>query len=922
MRRMKFLAVLTLCVFGTTVAFGAVRTSVRGGAASKGNVVTQKANVVTTQTTSGGKTARSAVAARSATPTKTSTVTARAATTQKVVNNGTKIATATTNTVVNEECKTKYYGCMDSFCMLDNTSGGRCLCSDRNADLDKVADEIQRLDEQTYAMATTGVERIEMGADAEDVIAQANAVAQSFTNPNSSAATKRKSLDMSLWTSTVDFDDNSEYEEGFVDAFDGKTGAALFSTVNDLCVQSIPECSAETSMLQLMYSQQVRSDCTAYENSLKQQRANSVQKLAAAESALRDAALEQYRTANKYDLGQCTIEFKKCMITTADCGEDFSKCASVSAIDNTSTRASENKYKTYSIKGAMVSIDIYATTYDTLVAKKPLCENVLRSCDKVKDKVWDTFLVEVAPQLRSAELIAEDNARQNCVSSISSCFQKACKDNIDPNDPDGSYDLCLTRPDTMLNLCKIPLNACGIDTNAKADKLAQNSIWNYVVAVMASMRVDSCTNEVKSCLQSSDRCGEDYTQCVGLDLESIKSMCPVEKLVGCQKDGNLASFDDEWLNNLLQGIYLSIDNSMLDQCQKLVDEKMIEICGDTASCDAFATDEFLGTESLRSTKDSNGNFVISGLVSFGNVQVDRVNNVDDEGNLKTKDIKFGEYQINIDDYLGQLSGSGASKALTKSSLETVSSKINQTIALLSQDAKIQMCINGRDMKQVRGNTRDTARDVVRYPYLLDSAMLTIINSGLDKARANYTKRYNELVASVVEEQNDQVKQALCTSMATSDEPVCTEYDTQDGQPVCVSYAPATDYLGSLFSGNVTNDPYATEYIIPSANVSNLLQMSASASKDYTITDNMGNMLGNVQMSAVYSAKNNTCSLTTTTTMCKDAEAVITDYHEYFDKKKEGKRHYVDDYVLDTQEYHGSVCKEFVAPITTTESIKM
>ena len=46
----------------------------------------------------------------------------------------------------------------------------------------------------------------------------------------------------------------------------------------------------------------------------------------------------------------------------------------------------------------------------------------------------DTFLRKVAPQVKSAELIAEDKARQDCIGNISSCFQKACKDTIDPND--------------------------------------------------------------------------------------------------------------------------------------------------------------------------------------------------------------------------------------------------------------------------------------------------------------------------------------------------------------------------------------------------------------------------------------------------------------------------------------------------------
>ena len=33
--------------------------------------------------------------------------------------------------------------------------------------------------------------------------------------------------------------------------------------------------------------------------------------------------------------------------------------------------------------------------------------------------------------------------------------------------------------------------------------------------VLAAMRVDSCTAELKNCLQDKDRCGSDYTQCVG-----------------------------------------------------------------------------------------------------------------------------------------------------------------------------------------------------------------------------------------------------------------------------------------------------------------------------------------------------------------------------------------------------------------------
>ena len=60
---------------------------------------------------------------------------ARAASTQKVVNTGTKISAAKTNNLVDEDCQDIYFGCMDAFCIVDNVSGGRCQCSNKHRDL-------------------------------------------------------------------------------------------------------------------------------------------------------------------------------------------------------------------------------------------------------------------------------------------------------------------------------------------------------------------------------------------------------------------------------------------------------------------------------------------------------------------------------------------------------------------------------------------------------------------------------------------------------------------------------------------------------------------------------------------------------------------------------------------------------------------
>ena len=157
----------------------------------------------------------------------------------------------------------------------------------------------------------------------------------------------------------------------------------------------------------------------AYENTIKKKRNESNEKLQAAERALRETALEQHQAANKYDLSKCTIKFKECMQTTGGCGNDFSGCATVVATDNTSARnTSKDATKKFVIQGAVSGITISASTYDTLIAKKPLCDTITKNCTAVADQVWDTFLKEAAPQIKSAEIIAEDNARQSCIANI------------------------------------------------------------------------------------------------------------------------------------------------------------------------------------------------------------------------------------------------------------------------------------------------------------------------------------------------------------------------------------------------------------------------------------------------------------------------------------------------------------------------
>ena len=787
---MRILAFLLLFLTGfVTDSMGATRPT--GRANARGTATTATTSAAKTTSARAAVNSRTAPRATSTTPqsggvvnrgraaTTTATkpvVAARAATTQKVIGTGTKVATANKNVVVNEECQQKYYGCMDSFCMLDNDTGGRCLCSDRNAELDEILAEIEKLDQQSYNMATVGVEKIEMGDSADAVIAKANAVAQSVVDNKSEDTKKtRKSLDLSMWNTIVDFEEEDIFGSSAMSPIDGKEGDALHRAAVDLCVAQIPECASDIQMLQLMYSQQIKSDCTAYENSLKQQKNASAQKLAAAESALREAALEQFNAANKYDLGQCTVEFKKCMQTTGGCGDDFSGCANMVALDETNVRQSTSKKaKNHQIKGSVTTIEISASTYDALVSKKPLCESVTKSCVNVAAQVWDTFLREAAPQIKNAELIAEDKARQDCIGNISSCFQKACKDTMDPNDPDGSYDMCLSRPGTMLNLCKVPLNACGIDASSET-AAEKSSIWDFVVARLASMRVDSCTTEVKECLQSEDRCGEDYTQCIGLDTDTIIRMCPYDKLVGCQKiygeteiRGNEV-YDE--LANMVQGIMLNIDNNFLLECQAAANEAMIKVCGDTENCNSLAVDENIGARSLEYKICEYGLTSDQIVISQENCFAD-VSQIPDEmlgrvpgsttgklgpvvpltGNITgiiywsainvTDDGRISSTEQYIENTAHEETKTEQYKQTIMSEITSLQKNIDDIINAIESDPTVQYCMTGRQIPGIKDLKHN--QNAARFPNLTKQMRMIISNNALAVARENYNKKFDQL----------------------------------------------------------------------------------------------------------------------------------------------------------------------------------
>lgn len=678
---------------------------------------------------------------------------------QSAIQNGTTVRTRVAATgLYDQACYDAYYGCMDQFCITDNSNGGSCACSDLNAGYEAQLAEIQETLAEAERIRTIEVEKIQAGAQADIIFTgtrqyddKGNLVGvNELTSDANSKEKKRQDLLAMFETPLIDEED----EEYVISSIADKTGAALFAAAEEVCMPQMPaSCDKDIQFLRQVYSRQVTSDCKAFENTIASKKAAAEIELAEAEGAVRAALKESLDAANKFDLGQCMVEFKKCMQTEDACGKDWENCVSVIASEN----MQNNKAK--STAGTTIATvekyDITASTMEILDSKRTICENVLNSCVAVRDMVWPAFLREAAPTIKMAELGAESKMRQSCLTDISDCIQNACKDDIAGKGID-TMDSCLSRPDMARSFCKVEIDRC---------ERMEPMIWGYVVDKLAAMRVDACTQEVKDCFTDETRCGANFENCIGMDYDYIHDICPLDKLVVCKKNNPDFSMDD--LDSMLMGLYLNIDNAALEQCQNLVDVKMTEICGSTTDCNRFAADDTMGTGSLRSQKDGTI-YRVTGMISFGSIKMgDATGRMLDGGQTK-----LGPGEIGVAEYLENVRARNASvenadgiMSAIEEELNNIAGTINRTIEMIEQDPEIQFCVNGRDLSQITGG--QGARTTGRFPNLLNQVKMQIAIAALRQAQDNYNKKLNAEIASATKNASADLAQYMCQKIAAN-----------------------------------------------------------------------------------------------------------------------------------------------------------
>ena len=684
---------------------------------------------------------------------------------QSAIQQGTTVRTKVEATgLYDQACYDAYFGCMDQFCVTDNASGGACNCSDNIIEYNEELASIESILDEANRLNTEELERVKAGADADIIFSGERRYDEDGNILDAGELTaeeekEKKRADLLALFNTNLYEEEDIFNDGSMTNIADMIGQDLYNAANELCLAQVPEsCAGDIVFLQQLYSRQITSDCLGYKNSLAQRRGEAENELASAESAIRAALQESFDNANKFDLGQCMVEFKNCMRTDDACGDTWENCVSTIAMENMQNNAATS---TAGTKVATVeTYDITPSTMEILNAKRPICEHVLDQCVAVRDMVWPNFLREAAPTIKVAETQAESKFRQSCLTTISDCIQTACRDDIAGKGV-ATMDACLSRPEMARSFCKVEIDPC---------ERMEPLIWGYVEDKLAAMRVDACTQEVKDCFTDETRCGPNFENCIGMDYDYIHDICPIDTLVVCKANNPEFSMDD--LDEMLMGLYLNIDNAMMDQCQNLVDLKMSEICGSTTDCNRFASDDTIGAGSVRSQKDGDV-YRVTGMISFGSIKmgdIDGESTFDADGNadtLEPGEIGVAEYIAKVRELNGDIESDNVDNeaiiATIEEELNNIAGTINRTIDLIESDPEIQYCIKGRDLSQITGEEDDSTDG--RFPNLLNQVKMQIATAALRQAQDNYNEKFNTAVAEATRNASADLAQYMCQKIA-------------------------------------------------------------------------------------------------------------------------------------------------------------
>ncbi len=362
------------------------------------------------------------------------------------------------------DCRDVYRSCMDDFCLLDETEGGRCACSDNIEKSKPLIQEIQKIQREADDLYTTGVEREKLGAKAMIVFGESEAAKKSSL---------RSGIDFLAWI-------NSDSVDGDIGE-DSDIGQNLYVMASNACQEELQRCGTKAGAEELLYGRMIVADCKSFGTYLNDEKLNAEANKRTAEAAVRSARLEMFNTTNKYNRGECLLVYRSCIADKGGCGSNFENCLDASLLERRSNA----------------------------------CEDVLDQCMAVRDDVVKDWQEESMTVLADAAKYADRNQRATCLAKIQNCLEESCSTSTE--------SACLTDVKVAAGICPI-ITECnqkipGLQTVIN-DKLA------YLQTKFCENDLDSCLKDKCGLDFTKPECvGKSSTEIAKLCPQSMFPSC-------------------------------------------------------------------------------------------------------------------------------------------------------------------------------------------------------------------------------------------------------------------------------------------------------------------------------------------------------------------------------------------------------------
>ena len=375
-----------------------------------------------------------------------------------------------------DECRDAYRECMDDFCMLDESEGGRCSCSNNIKQSKSLIQEIQKIQSDAELLYTEGVEREKLGARAKFV--------KFGESETAKRASRTSGIDLVAWINGGGSAESLAADEDI--------GDNLYDMAAESCKYILGQCDAKRAeMEERLYQREIVKDCKAFDGYLAEQKRDAESNKRTAQAAVRSATLDMLSTTNKYNRGECLLAYRACISDKGGCGVNFENCLDAALLNR----------------------------------RANACENVLDQCMAVKSFVLEDWTAESKMILAEAAKYADENMRLTCRAKVRACLEEGCSVSVNSDDKaTGLSSGCLSNINMAAGICPI-IDECEAKIpGIKAD----------FQALLAELRTNFCQNDVDKCLR--DKCGTNFTapECIGKSTSEITAMCPQGMFVSCK----------------------------------------------------------------------------------------------------------------------------------------------------------------------------------------------------------------------------------------------------------------------------------------------------------------------------------------------------------------------------------------------------